>query len=321
MTLRLEDRWIWDFWTARAGDETHVFYLQAPRSLGDPERRHHHATVGHARTEDGRRWQVLEDALGPGPEGAWDDLAIWTGSVVSQGGTSSMLYTGVCRAEGGRIQRIGLARSTDLCHWEKHPDNPVLEADGRWYEVYGQGRWRDQSWRDPWVYPVAASGEYQVLITARSREGAVDGAGVVGRARSLDLERWEVLPPLTTPGEFAQVEVPQLHELKGRVAILFSCQEVDHSRRRRDRLGGGRPAGTYMFSAPSLEGPFTASRSPCIARDVDGVELYAGKLLSGLGEDTAFVAFRGYGPKGFVGELSDPLPAGWTEGGDLVVDG
>jgi len=35
VTLRFDDRWVWDFWLADEGPLTHVFYLQAPRSLGD----------------------------------------------------------------------------------------------------------------------------------------------------------------------------------------------------------------------------------------------------------------------------------------------
>jgi beta-fructofuranosidase len=37
MTLRLPDKWMWDFWLIRDGMDYHVFYLQAPRSLGDPD--------------------------------------------------------------------------------------------------------------------------------------------------------------------------------------------------------------------------------------------------------------------------------------------
>jgi beta-fructofuranosidase len=45
-----------------------------------------------------------------------------------------MLYTGVRVDEKGLIeQREGLATSTDLKSWRKHPDNPLLEADPRYY--------------------------------------------------------------------------------------------------------------------------------------------------------------------------------------------
>ena len=48
MALRLSDKWVWDSWIADTGREFHLFYLQAPRSLGDQLERHWHATVGHA---------------------------------------------------------------------------------------------------------------------------------------------------------------------------------------------------------------------------------------------------------------------------------
>ncbi len=46
--LRLEDRWVWDWWLADDGSRFHVFYLQAPKALGDQHLRHRNATVGHA---------------------------------------------------------------------------------------------------------------------------------------------------------------------------------------------------------------------------------------------------------------------------------
>ena len=63
-----------------------------------------------------------------------------------------MLYTGIDRSERGLIQRIGLASLDDLVHRDKHPANPVIEADPRWYELLDQTRWRDESWRDPWLF-------------------------------------------------------------------------------------------------------------------------------------------------------------------------
>jgi beta-fructofuranosidase len=114
MSLRLPDKWIWDFWLVRAGDEQHIFYLQAPRVLGEPALRHRNASIGHAVSRDLRSWRVLPDALHPGPDGAWDDLATWTGSAIAHDGRWYMLYTGINRAERGLVQRIGLAASEDL---------------------------------------------------------------------------------------------------------------------------------------------------------------------------------------------------------------
>ena len=55
--LRLADSWIWDFWFADDGRAFHVFFLQAPRTLGDPELRHVNVAVGHATSF--RTWHSL----------------------------------------------------------------------------------------------------------------------------------------------------------------------------------------------------------------------------------------------------------------------
>ena len=152
MALELDDRWIWDFWLVRDGDRHHVFFLQAPRGIGDPDQRHWNVSVGHAVSTDLRDWALLPDALHPGPAPAWDDASTWTGSVVRHRDQWCLLYTGTSHADGRLVQRIGLATSTDLVHWTKH-SRAVLEADPRWYEVLGPSNgghaWHDQAWRDP----------------------------------------------------------------------------------------------------------------------------------------------------------------------------
>ena len=104
---------MWDFWLARDGDLHHIFFLKAPRSLGDPERRHGNATIGHAVSDDLREWRCLPDAMTPGMAGSWDDMATWTGSVIRHGGEWWCFYTAVNWAEKGLVQRIGAATSTE----------------------------------------------------------------------------------------------------------------------------------------------------------------------------------------------------------------
>jgi beta-fructofuranosidase len=317
MPLRLSDKWIWDFWLARSNGHHHAFYLQAPRSLENTDLRHHHASIGHAVSTDLRDWEVLPDALRPGDGGTWDDLATWTGSVIDHDGRWHMLYTGINRSERGLVQRVGLATSDDLVIWEKHPANPILEADPRWYELLDLTRWRDQSWRDPWLV-AEPDGAFRVLLTARASAGAADGAGVIAQARSHDLVRWEVLPPLTAPGDFAQVECPQLVSIDGRHLILFSCLEDDHSAARKERLGSAGATGTFVFSATDPAGPFVASAEP-IGADGELGPLYAGKLVETTPDDWHFMAFKGAGDRGFVGELTDPIPVRF-DGPRVVVD-
>ena len=171
LALHLADRWVWDFWLVHDGAAHHAFYLQAPRSLGDPDLRHWNVSVGHAVSHDLRSWSVLPDALTPGPPAAWDDFTTWTGSVVRADDRWAMLYTGASRLEEGLVQRIGLAWSDDLVTWHKDDANPVMEADRRWYERLDAGVWHDEAWRDPTVVRDPVTGVYHAFLTARLRQG------------------------------------------------------------------------------------------------------------------------------------------------------
>jgi beta-fructofuranosidase len=203
VSLRLPDRWLWDFWFAGDGDDVHVFYLQAPRSLGDPELRHVNATVGHAVSRDLREWEVLGTALEPGAPGDFDGVATWTGSIVREGGRWLMFYTGLA-ADG--VQRVGLAESGDLVAWEK--SGVLLQADPRWYGP--------ENWRDPWVF--AHEGRWHMLACA-------DRA--LGHATSDDLRAWEAEPPVFATDAFRPLEVPQLLRLPGGWRIVFSAMEPE----------------------------------------------------------------------------------------------
>jgi beta-fructofuranosidase len=327
MTLRLPDKWLWDFWLAQDGPDVHLFYLQAPRSLGKQELRHWNVSIGHAVSQDLRTWQVLPDALRPSPTDAWDDYTTWTGSVVHHDGLWFLFYTGGCRAERGLIQRIGLATSTNLIHWRKHPANPLISADPRWYELLDLNLWHDQAWRDPWVFQHPETGDFHAFITARVNHGPADGRGVIAHARSEDLIHWEVLPPVTEPGDFGDMEVPQLVAIHGRYYLLFCTVASTRSGHWRQRTGLEPVTGTHYLVADNPLGPFRFSADEFLVGDRIG-SLYAGKLVLGpppsvrdLGDQWVFLASRMFAPDGsFVGELSDPLPVAADNEGNLSVD-
>jgi beta-fructofuranosidase len=190
------DRLLWDFWLAprRTGsdDPYHLFHLQAPRDLPDAEMRHEQATFGHAVSLDLMSWEDRGTVFGPGPEGAWDGLATWTGCVVEREATWYPFYTGRCRRD--RTQRIGVATTDDpdLVGWQRHPGNPIVVADARFYEQPDPVNWPDgQACRDPWVSWDEAEGAWTMLFTARADHGPIDGRGVIGLARSNELLNWE----------------------------------------------------------------------------------------------------------------------------------
>ena len=80
--LRLAEAWTWDFWLADDGRSYHLYFLKAPRHIGDPDRRHWNASIGHATSPDLADWTVVCDAITPSGRPAFDDIATWTGSVV-----------------------------------------------------------------------------------------------------------------------------------------------------------------------------------------------------------------------------------------------
>ncbi len=321
MALRLADKWVWDFWLAREDASYHVFYLQAPRSVGDPELRHWHTSVGHAVSRDLRTWKVLPDALRRGPAGEWDDGGIWTGSVVRRGKTWHMLYTGINAAErktGFINQRIGLATSRDLVSWRKHPGNPVLVADPLYYSQEDVGPLGpERVWRDPGVFRHPETGDYHALITARSTSGPSDGRGVIAHARSDDLVRWETLPPLTEPGPFWCMEVPQLARLGDLYYLLFSTWAGAHSAARRRETRLEPVGGTHYLVGEGPLGPFRYATQDFLLGDPLG-KLYSGKLVDGPDGNPCFLAWHNFAADGsFVGELADPVPVATGVDGGL----
>jgi beta-fructofuranosidase len=315
MALRLPGHWLWDFWFAQDGDDVHVFFLHAPSDVGDPVLRHRHARIGHAVSRDLRTWVVLPPALGPGPPGAFDDRATWTGSVIRAEGRWHMFYSGISAREDGAVQRIGLATSDDLLAWERQ--DLLLEADPRWYEKLGPDR-RLEAWRDPWVVWDEASRHYHLLITARANHGPADGRGVIGHAWSPDLRSWQVGPPLSEPGEFSELEVPQLAYLGGAWRILFSAWPHHHSGARLGRPGVVAEGGTHYLVAGEKFGRYALDRDAFLVGDPEG-SFYAGRLLRHRGAWQFFAWHHLDGEGRFFGELSDPMPLTVHPDGSLSV--
>ena len=313
MPYTLADVWTWDMWFADDGADYHVFYLKASRALGDPNRRHFHVTVGHAVSSDLRSWREVEDALIASDGPAFDDFTTWTGSVVrGADGLWRMFYTGTSRADGGNVQRVGVAASTNLYTWQKQP-GPLTEADPQWYEKFGTGDWFDEAWRDPWVFEVPGVPGWQMLVTARSIHGSADDRGIIGHATSPDLSTWTVQPPLSEPGAgFGQLEVPQVAQIDGRHVLIFSCLPGELSASRRE--GGG---GVWAVPIDRPEGPYDISR----AKRLTDESLYAGRLVHARDGRWFLFAFLNVDENGqFIGALSDPLPVSWGPDGHLRVD-
>ena len=313
--LELPDQWVWDLWLVDTGDRFHLFFLKASRALHQESRRHRRAAVGHAVSADLRDWTLLPDALVHADEPAFDSQATWTGStILGPDGVWRMFYTGIDRSEDSAVQRIGVATSTDLITWHKDGPDARVEADPRFYETAATRTWDGVAWRDPWVFADPDGDGWHMLITARADSGPVDERGVIGHARSSDLQNWTVLPPLSAPGQgFGQLEVPQVALVEGRAVLVFSCLTADLSDAHRARSGvTASTGGVWTIATDSLTGPFDAAA----AVPLSDKSRYSGRLIQDRDGQWVLMSFRYAGPgTDFVGVIGDPEPVGWTDAG------
>jgi beta-fructofuranosidase len=314
MAFALADKWVWDFWFARNGDDVHMFFLQAPRSLGDPERRHRNARIGHAVSQDLVNWSVLSDAFPAGDAGDFDDIATWTGSVLRHGDTWYMFYTGVSTNEDGYVQRINYATSPDLITWTKS-GAPALEADPAFYEKLAGSTEIEESFRDPWVFADEDGNGFHMFMTARVPGGEGNGRGVVGYAWSSDLHHWEQRPAITQPGQWVGLEVPQLAKLGNQWRVFYSTQERWASEVRKANAEASLATGSYYMSAPTPFGPYNEDLATSL---VVGAPLYSGRVIEHQGE-WFMLGFLGDDELGvFAGTISDPVAIHVDENDALV---
>jgi len=303
VAFSLQDSWVWDFWLADDGTSYHLYYLHAPKSLGDPELRHRNARIGHATSPDLVAWVSHGVVLQPDDPDAFDASSTWTGSVL-QGpdGVWRMFYTGARFYPTHNIEAIGVATSTDLHRWTKHPE-AVISADPRWYEKYGDSAWPEEAWRDPWVFADPGGNGWHMLITARANTGDVDNRGVIGYAFSSDLETWEVRPPLSRPGAgFAHLEVPQITVMDNRTLLLFSCGVDRMAAAKAKGFGGG---GIWSLEVPLATGPYDVGAATVATT----APLYSGRLVQDRAGHWMMLACHDANSDGsFDGRISDPIP-------------
>ena len=340
MALELADKWIWDSWYVFDGERYHAFYLHASRALGDPVRRHRHPIIGHAVSDDLRNWTVVRDAIIVSDEpAAFDSWTTWTGSVVrADDGQWWMFYTGTSRGDGGDVQTVGAATSSDLMVWDKVSSSPIVSAEEPWYEKLNQPQWHDEAWRDPWVFrfpkgvttgaaavgvPAGtdASELWHMLVTARANEsvgGNVRTRGVMGHATSSDLRNWTVQPPLSKPHQgFGQLEVFQFEVVDGVPVVLFCCgwRELDEAR----LAEFGQRDATYSLACNADLSDLDFNR----AKAFEDRLVYAARLIQDRDGGWNLIGFDNFGAGGeangeFIGRLCDPIPVTATADRGIV---
>jgi beta-fructofuranosidase len=318
MVLARKDKFIWDSWYVSDGSKYHGYFLQAPRSIGDPELRHFNVSYGHATSTDLVHWDHLGECFKPSSSG-WDDYTVWTGSVVRGDDLWHLYYTGTRKGEHGLPQRIGHATSTDLHHWERVGDGLILDLEGpnaHHYEVaFAQGVWHDRAMRDPWVMRDPEGDGWLMFFTARASGIAeANAAGCIGFATSPDGYDWTLQPPVFTGG-YGQLEVPQVFEKNGHWYCLF-CSAANHLSKAQAAI---TPAvtGNHYLIGDSARGPwriapgFLDGDLPC--------RRYAARIVD-TGDGLVIMGFADR-PDGvdFIGHIMDPEPVEISADGLLYI--
>lgn len=168
----------------------HLFHLTLPN----------HDYIAHAISRDGIKWERVKNALFVGDPRAWDDDMLWTMHITRNPYRENawrMFYTGLCLGERGRIQRVGLAHSNDLYHWQKDQSGQYpLEITGEHYEAsLHEGR-KWVSFRDPFCFH--EDGSRYLIATARINEGPIIRRGCVALAEETAENNFTFLPPTIT---------------------------------------------------------------------------------------------------------------------------
>jgi beta-fructofuranosidase len=163
----------------------HVFYLLKGR-------------WEHTVSTDLIHWQELPTALFPTEDPFGPDVRCWTGSIVEHEGLFYLFYTGQNKGRDPiNDQKVMLATSKDLIHWEKKPDF-TFYPDGKIYwnrKLNGPTdvSTHDRAFRDPDVFWNEQEKQWWMLLHALDWD---EKRGCTGLYTSPDLLSWTPRAPL-----------------------------------------------------------------------------------------------------------------------------
>src|ERR1035437_7285471 len=204
--------------TGSAGDtiafywhgQYHLFYLNSLRQWG------------HNVSTDLIHWTELPPAVVPCNDPLGPDWCCWTGSVVAHGGRFYLFYTGQNPRDPKNDQKVMMATSKDLIHWEKQPDR-TFYPDGKIYwnrSINGPATnliYHHQAFRDPDVFWHERGQEWWMILHAL----AVDGMKpCIGCYSLKDLAHWTARQPLATYSTGLSLDCPHAAPVQGRWFVL-----------------------------------------------------------------------------------------------------
>ncbi|MBQ9413945.1 MAG: glycoside hydrolase family 32 protein [Clostridia bacterium] len=157
------------------GDTYHLLYQHAREKIRPWQEP---ISWGHTTTRDFLNFEELPEAICPGTNGDYDSFGCWSGTAAFKNGTLYVYYAAAfLLPNGDAAQTIGLATSTDGVHFEKHPENPIIDH-------YPKDGCRD--FRDP---AILIDGDNAFLVI-----GSANQERTIGRLllyKSKDLIHWQ----------------------------------------------------------------------------------------------------------------------------------
>jgi beta-fructofuranosidase len=164
------------------------------------------------------------------------------------------------------------------------------------------------------------SGMFHAFITARVKHGPTDGRGVIALAQSSDLHNWQVLDPVTAPGDFGYMEVPQVVCIEDAYVLFFSTVKSFHSELRRERTAAASVTGIHYLVAENLSGPYRALTEEFLLGDANG-SYYGSKTVLNPAGRWVLLPMQYLNEHGeFVGEMGDPLRLAISTEGALSIE-
>lgn len=205
--------YVTDFCLVKRADRFHLFHIRGERWTWPVGYRE--LDLGHATSTDLHTWTPHDPVLPAGPAGAWDESGNWAPDIIEVDGVYYCYYTG---SDSNNNQAIGLATSSDLEYWVKHPANPVV-APGPWSD---QHVGKDVAGRDAMVFADPERKRYLLYYTATM----ADGRACLALAQSADLVQWEDLGPtyIEEDRSYNRLESAYLVPHGGRYYLFYSAK-------------------------------------------------------------------------------------------------
>lgn len=264
----------------------HLFYQYNPEGAF-----HHRIQWGHATSTDLVTWKDQPVALSAGGPDSTDSDGCWSGVLVNDGGTPTIVYSG---RHGEHELPCVATGSPDLLSWTKLAENPVIAAPPADVEI--------TAYRDHCVWQ--EGGRWRQLV----------GSGIRGRGGtaflygSADLRSWEYIGPLCI-GDSSQ-GVPTDPDWTG---TMWECVDLF-------RADGGAPG-----QVPDASGALEAESHVLVFSAWDDGVTHHPLYWTGRYSDDAFqphvlhrLDYGGryfYAPQSFQDESGRRIMFGWLQEG------